>query len=62
MATFTTKNGTIEIEKENVKSYYGTDYFPDGSTQKNSTVIYMKDGTEHNVKESFHEVDAVFDL
>lgn len=45
----------IAIKKEDVECYRSTEC-------GYKCVIYMKDGTEHKVLETFKEVDYIFDL
>lgn len=54
----TRTDGTeIIIKKEDLKSYYGSDY-----PSKDGTLIVLKDGSEINIKECFKIVDDIFDL
>lgn len=53
---FTNIDGnTVEIIKDEIHTYRGTD-------GQYKCVVYMKDGTDHYLKETFEQVDKVFDL
>lgn len=45
----------VEIIKDEIHTYRGTD-------SQYKCVVYMKDGSEHYLKETFEQVDKVFDL
>lgn len=51
---FTNTDGnTVEINKDDLYSYRGI---------TNGCVVLMKDGLQHNLKNTFEEVDYVFDF
>lgn len=54
---FTTTTGnTIEITKDEIQCYRGI------GVEEDNCMIYLKDGSQIELKESFNEVDKIFDL
>lgn len=54
--TFTTFDGnSVDISKEDIDCYRSTGY-------TGNCIFYLKDSTEIIVKETFKEIDEIFDL